>query len=343
MASSQIKQIFKIILIISSIVSLYFVPWILVKAWILPLPNTVQTQLNEAVNHGLDGMIVYIDQAGEQPKTFTSGWHNKEKQIPAKPDALFKIASINKLYTAVCLAKLVHQNKLDLEKTLADYKPELIGKIENTDKITLKMMVQHRSGIPNYTNTTNYWAHPPETGQGNLELIFHKPASFAPDSNYEYSNTNYLLLSQIIEEALGYSKFRFITEEILTPLGLKNTFESVKNVDINDVMSGYHVGHLYDLKTDDYGIVATAENVGIFLKAMNNGTLFGSKEEQNIYTSIYEYKHSGWVPGYQSFAEYHKDIDAVIIQFNNTTDADLLLWNLAQIVNNRIVDILEKE
>jgi D-alanyl-D-alanine carboxypeptidase len=54
----EIKQFFRILFILTGIGSLWFVPWILVKAWISPLPNTVQEQLNEAIIHGFDGMIV---------------------------------------------------------------------------------------------------------------------------------------------------------------------------------------------------------------------------------------------------------------------------------------------
>jgi len=87
---------------------------------------------------------------------------------------------------------------------------------------------------------------------------------------------------------------------------------------------------------------STAEDVGIFLRALNDGSVF-EEGEQEIYSSNYKYKHSGWVPGYQSFAEYHEDIDVVVIQFNNTTDPDLLLWNLAEIEYSRIVDVLRKD
>jgi len=62
------KRILITVLIIASISSLWFVPWILVKAWVLPLPNTVQEQINEAVGHGFDGMIVYVEQGGKPPE-----------------------------------------------------------------------------------------------------------------------------------------------------------------------------------------------------------------------------------------------------------------------------------
>jgi len=103
-----------VILLGGTVISLFFVPWILVKAWILPLPNTVQEQVEQSLSHGFDGMIVYVDKGADKgvdtdnntPQFYTAGWHDKQLKIPAKPDALFKIASISKLYVAVSMAKL---------------------------------------------------------------------------------------------------------------------------------------------------------------------------------------------------------------------------------------------
>ncbi len=341
MTKKKTKLIIRIVLLIGTITSMFFVPWLLVKAWILPLPDTFQEQLEEAIGHGFDGVIVYVDQAGKPPQYFASGWHNRESKIPAKPQALFKIASISKLYDVVAVTKLVSAERLSLDKTIADYLPELVGRIENTDKITLRLMIQHRSGIPNFTDAPNFWAAPTETYEEGLALILDKPANFEPGKDYEYCNTNYLLINKIMDDALGYENFKFIQEKILMPLNLNNTFGSLSEVNLDDVMSGYHVGYPHDLKTNDYGMHATAEDVGTFLRALNDGTLF-EPGEQEIYSSIYEYEHSGWVPGYQSFAKYHKDLDAVIIEFYSTTDPKLYNWNLSEIINNRIVKILER-
>lgn len=341
MTKRKTKRIIKIVLLVGTFISLFFVPWIVVKAWILPLPDTIQEQANEVVENGFDGIIVYVDKANKPAEFYAAGWHDKKNKIPANPHALFKIASISKLYTAVAIAKLVNDGRLSLDKTLADYIPELSGRIEHADKITLKMMVQHRSGIPNYTDTPDYWAHPKENNREKLDLVLDLPANFKPGEDYEYCNTNYLLLSEIMDKVLGYPHFEFIQEEILIRLNLKNTFESINNVNIDDVMSGYHKGHPFDLKTDDVGMLATAEDVGIFLRALNDGSAFDGKEKE-IYSSIYEYEHTGWVPGYQSIAKYHKDIDAVVVQFTNTTDPELYYWNLADVEYGRIIKIIKK-
>ena len=125
------KNIFRVVLLVGTIISLFYVPWILVWAWILPLPNTVQEQVDETLSHGFEGMIVYVDQAGKPPAFYTGGWKDRENKIPADPKSLFKIASISKLYTAVSIAKLDKANELSLDDTLADYFPELVGRIEN--------------------------------------------------------------------------------------------------------------------------------------------------------------------------------------------------------------------
>ncbi len=318
---------------------MFFVPWILVWAWILPLPDTVQEQVNEAIDHGFDGMIVYVDEAGKPPAFYTAGWHDRKNKIPADPKALFKIASISKLYVAVAITKLVNDKRLSLDKTLADYFPELVGRIENAEKITLRLMVKHRSGIPNYTDHPGFWENPPKSREETLELALDLPANFEPDEDYGYSNTNYLLLSELIDKVVGYSRHQYIKEEILIPLELNNTFSSLSEVDIDDVMSGYYVGYEADLKTKKQGMLATAEDVGIFLRALNDGSLF-DEGEQEIYSSIYVYEHTGLVLGYQSIAKYHKDIDTIVIQFVNTTNFDGYTFDLSGIVYNRIVKIL---
>ena len=337
MTKKKVKRILQILFIAASIGSLYFVPWILVKAWILPLPDTSQGQVDQAIGHGFDGMIVYVDQEGKPPAFYTGGWKDRENKIPADPKSLFKIASISKLYVAVSITKLVKDKRLSLDQTLDDYFPELVGRIENAEKITLNMMVRHRSGIPNFTDNPAFWENEQENGKKALEFALDLPASFEPDKGYEYSNTNYLLLREIIDKVVGYSHQQFIKERILIPLELNNTFFSLSEVNLDDVMSGYYVGYDEDFKANEYGMLATAEDVGTFLRALNDGSVF-DEGEQEIYPYVYD--HGGLVIGYQSLAEYHKDIDAVVVQFINTTDFNGYEWNLSEIIINRIVKIV---
>lgn len=322
-------------------------PWNGITAWLAPLPNTVQEQVNAAVEHGLDGIIVYVDRTGTPPALYASGWKNKATQTPADPQALFKIASISKLYVAAATAKLINNQSLSPDDTLADLLPEPAGRIENADRITLRMLLQHRSGIPNFTDQAGFdWTRSPVDYGEDLALVLDQPADFEPDTSYSYSNTNYLLIGMILDKTLGYGHQQFISNEILTPLGLHHTYGSLDQVDLQELASGYHQPYEEDWREVKYisasgAMVATAPDVGIFLRALNDGSLL-SEEEQAVYSGIYDYEHTGWVLGYQSIARYLDDIDAVVVQFVNTTsesgDAELT----ARVVYDRIVRILSR-
>jgi CubicO group peptidase (beta-lactamase class C family) len=337
------RQVIRIVLLIGTAISLYFVPWPIVKARIKPLPDSVQEQVDDALDMGFDGIVVYIDEGGKEPAYYAAGYKDRENKIPADPHALFKIASVGKLYNALAVAKLVRSGKLSLDQTLANYLPELQGRIENAEEITLRMLVQHRSGIPNYTDTRNYWVAPKETAEENLALVLDLPANFEPGEAYEYSNTNYLLLDRIMNRVLGYDTFTFIQEAILEPLDLNRTYGSIHDVDMDEVMSGYYVGYDMDLKTNNVGsMLATARDLGMFIRALNNGAAFKDRQEQEIYASLYEFGHTGLIPGYQTIARYHEDLDAVLVQFTNTVDFEGYNWSLSEIEASRIVKILRK-
>lgn len=337
----NIGKIARIVLILISISSLYFVPWKIIYVWALPLPDQVQTQLDEGVSHGFDGMIVYIDKAGAPPAFYASGFHNRALKTPADPHDFFKIASIGKLYHALAITKLVSEKRLTLDQTLAFHFPELVGRIEYAERITIRMMVQHRSGIPNLSDTPNFYMNPPKSFEEALGKILNTPADFEPGSSYAYSNTNYLLLSELIKRVTGGDKFDYFRKTILNPLGLNNTFISIDQINMDQLMGGYYVGVEEDIKTTNYGsMIATAEDVGIFLRALNEGVVFGPGEKE-IYDSIYVYEHTGLLPGYMSIARYHEEIDAVVVQFVNTTDFSGYEWSISEIVYSRILKILK--
>lgn len=315
------------------------------KTGLKPLPESVDTEVENALDRGLDGIIVCVEKEGEM--TFhASGWKNKENQIPADPHALFKIASISKLYMAVAATKMVADGSLSLDQTLAELLPDHADKIEHADEISLRMLIQHRSGIPEFIDHPDFpWDNLPIANQDALAFIWNEPADFQPNKRYRYSNTNYVLLGAIMDSSLGYSHHQYIKTEILEHLQLENTFSLLSEVDQDKVMSGYHQGWEPDIKANDYSLpggsmVATAEDVALFLRALNEGTVFEG-EEQSIYSSIYRYEHTGLLPGYQSIARYHQDMDAVVIQFVNTSGG--LAWTKMEKVYNRVVKILEEE
>ncbi|WP_144605791.1 serine hydrolase domain-containing protein [Algoriphagus algorifonticola] len=342
----SVKRIFQIGMPLLGLASLiFFVPWTILWLWLSPLPETIQDQVDDAITFGLDGIMVYVDQSGKEPIIYSAGYRNRDKKEPFHSQDYFKIASISKLYLAAAVTKLVHQEKLSLDKSLQNYLPELAGKIENSGKISLRMLVQHRSGIPNFSDHPDYpWGNPPPNDEA-LKFVYNKPSEFTPNEEYRYSNTNYLLIGEIIDQVLGYSHHQFIREELLKPNGLDHTFSLLKEVNPDDVVSGYFVGYEPDIKMNDFtnpggSMVATIEDVGKFLRLLNDGSLFSAKEMQ-IYSSLYAYEHTGLLPGYSSIAKFHPNLDTVVIQFVNTSGGDT--WTITELIYNRIVKILQNQ
>ncbi len=341
--SPRIKLYLRLAAVVVTITSIFmFAPWRAAVIYLSPLPDSIQPQVDVATKHGLDGIVVYVDQAGKEPRFFTAGWKNRAEKIPADPKALFKLASINKLYLATSVAKLVHSGQLSLEGTVAEYFPAYADKIEYADRITLRMLVQHRSGIPNFTDHPDFpWDDPELSIPELMELVYSQEARFEPGTDYAYSNTNYFLISQLIDSTVGYNHLQYIREEILNPLGLTRTFGSQSEIELDELTSGYYVGYEPDIKTNNFNsMLATADDVGTFLRALNTGTLL-NPDEQEIYSSIYEYGHTGLLPGYSSIARYHTGIDTVVVQFVNTSGGNT--WPTTEIIYSRILKILRKQ
>jgi CubicO group peptidase (beta-lactamase class C family) len=305
--------------------------------------TTIQDVLDNAVSSGVDAIFVYVEQPNKVGESYAAGIQNKTIQQIADANSLFKIASISKLFIAVSAAKLVDQEYLSLNDTLATWLPELASRIENSNIITIAQMIQHRSGIADFDSQAGFDWHNAHTEIDNTLLFaLDKPADFIPDSKYEYSNTNYLLLAKILDRALGYSHQAFITENILVPLGMHDTYLALCDIDSSLLAKGYWEG--VDRSMQDYVIpggsmISTVKDIAIFIRALNTGSLL-SPSEKNIYSSVYWFNHSGWLPGYQSVANYYDDIDAVVTQFVNTTGGGS--ENIASTSFEQILNILRK-
>lgn len=333
--------------IVAVVSIIIFPPWSIVWTWVQPLPATVQEQVEAAISHDLDGIIVYVDQAGKEPEFYAAGWKDKFEEIEISPDDLFRIASISKLYIASAVVKLVHDDSLYLDQTLAELLPELEDRIEYSNEILLSDIIRHRSGIPNFTDSPEMeWGITYENPDDHLALVLDEPADFKPNEKYRYSNTNYLLLGKIMDRILGYSHHLYIQDKIFEPLSLSNTYYWFRDVeDPSRLTNGYIIGyHGNDVKELDHitpggNMVATAQDVGKFLRAIHDGTLF-NVEEQETYTSVYFYEHTGLLPGYQSWADYSDESDAIVVQFVNTSGG--YSWEKAAIIKNRIIKIIER-
>ena len=146
------KAILKILLALTlTTSSIYiFAPWEYGVYYLKPLSMSVESEAQIATENGIDGIIIYTQTGNEPGQTLARGWHNRAAAIPAYGQALFKIASIAKLYEAAAITKLIATNQLDANQSIAHYLPQFASRIEYADQITIKMLVTHRSGVPNF-------------------------------------------------------------------------------------------------------------------------------------------------------------------------------------------------
>lgn len=143
-------------------------------------------------------------------------------KIPSTETTKYRIGSITKMFTATMILQLVEKGKISLDATLDKYFPVL----PNASKITIRNLLNHRSGLHNFTNEQEYrtWMTSPKTHDEMLAIISKYPVDFQPDEKYSYSNSNYVILGYIIEKICNKSYAKVLSESITTRLGLKNTY-----------------------------------------------------------------------------------------------------------------------
>ncbi len=304
--------------------------------------QTIQSIIDSGVSQGLDGVVVYVIRNDGNESAYSSGVANRETVEPINSASLFKIASISKLYLAVTAAKLAAQGIISLEDTLSYWLPELSGRIENAENITIRNLLEHRSGIPDFDSQQGFsWEQAHTDIDITLEYALDLPADFLPDSQYGYSNTNYLLLGKILDEALGYNHTDYIRVNILDINGFFDTYTDVGQLDTDLLIHGYW--NNIDRIDQNYlipggSMIANARDTAVFLHLLNNGQLLNSEEQLQY---VYFYNHSGWLPGYQSIATHISEIDTTVVQFVNKTGSNSEI--LANEIYQRIVNKLREE
>jgi D-alanyl-D-alanine carboxypeptidase len=240
------------------------------------------------------GSILLVHKPTEDLWIGNSGKANLENGSAIQTTSQFRTGSVTKMFTATTILMLVEQGKLSLEDKLADLLPIVKGKIPETEKITVRHLLAHLSGITDPPNesmryqteiinnpTSMYAMSLSET----LETyVYGKKLNFTPGTSYSYSNTNYWLLGIIAEEISGKSLQLLMDEMIFTPLHLNNTY--LEKRDDHNVTRGYadlySNGILMDVtlwdKAEgdgeaDGGLISTAEDLYKFMEGLFGGEL----------------------------------------------------------------------
>jgi D-alanyl-D-alanine carboxypeptidase len=146
-----------------------------------------------------------------------------------RPGDHFRAGSIMKTFVAARVLQLVEQGRLSLDSRLPDVlPPDVAGRFQNAPKISVRMLLSHRSGIPEWETPAadrEIATHPAKiwTTSEFLDRAAAQPPLFAPGTRFSYSNTNYNLVGLIIERATGHSWRQEVTERVIRPLGLTQT------------------------------------------------------------------------------------------------------------------------
>jgi D-alanyl-D-alanine carboxypeptidase len=143
------------------------------------------------------------------------------EKTPATEKTKYRVGSITKMFTATMIFQLIDAGKLSLTTTLNKYYPGM----PNADKITVSNMLNHRSGLHNFTDDPDYikWMTEPKTHEEIVAIMSKYPVDFQPGEKYSYSNTNYVLLGYIIEKISKKSYDTYLQEKITSKIGLADT------------------------------------------------------------------------------------------------------------------------
>ena len=151
------------------------------------------------------------------------GFADWEIKTPVKSETLFRIGSLNKLFTHTMIKQLEQEGKLSLNDNLGKF-IKLYGN-DNDDKITVKMLIEMKAGLGDYGRDPAYNSEKLKFKTVNdfLEIIKNEPLLFEPGTGQEYSNSGYVVLGGIVEQVTGKSYKENLEERILKPLGMNNT------------------------------------------------------------------------------------------------------------------------
>lgn len=289
-----------------------------------------------------DGKLIYKRGVGMANLTYS---------IPNTPTMLFEVASTSKPFTAMAIALLAEQGKLSIDDDIRKHIPELPN---YGDTITIRHLLHHTSGLREYEALIFFGGRGNENAHSEKEVLNlisrQKNINFKPGTEYQYSNTGYLLLGVIVKRVTGKSLRVFSDENLFKPLGMKSTmFRDDRTEIVKNRATGYISGpggrlrlrtSLDDL-VGDGGLLTSVEDLSLWVQnyfdpkvgsketirmlttagTLNSGEKinYGFGQFHTIYRGLPVIKHSGNVSGFRAqIARYHDQNFAVIALSNNS-------------------------
>ncbi len=169
------------------------------------------------------------------------GFANREWGIPNTPETKFRTGSVGKQFAAASVLQLAERGKLGLDDPISKH---YAASPPAWSKITLRHLLSMRSGIPNFTKIPDFFVNPSKTEHTPEQVIAltrDEPLRFEPGTQYEYSNSGYILIGSVIEKVTGGSYGRYLQENIFRPLGMFGSGYEDNETVIPNRASGYRI------------------------------------------------------------------------------------------------------
>ena len=284
-----------------------------------------------------------ISQNGQIIYTKQIGYADIDNKIKPDDNTKYRIGSISKTFTAVLIFKAIDQGKLKLTDKIDIQFPT----IKNANRITISDLLYHRSGIHNFTANADYlrWNTEKKSEEEMIEIISKGGSDFEPDTKAEYSNSNFVLLSYLLQRIYKKDYAQLLDEQIIKPIGLKNTHFGRK-VDIkdNDCYSYSFKGNWVKEPETDLSIamgagaiVSTPGDLTKFADALFSGKLVSPGDlklmetlKDNYGMGLFKipfydksgYGHNGGIDGFTSVMYHFADNNVSIAMTSNGTNFD---------------------
>ncbi|MGB5287774.1 MAG: serine hydrolase domain-containing protein [Ignavibacteriaceae bacterium] len=293
--------------------------------------------------------LISIYQNGEPVFQKGYGYADKEWEIKNSSATKYRIASISKVFTEVAILNLVEAGKITLDNQLSLFIPDY----PRGNEISVRQLLNHRSGIPNLNSFPNYNdLNKSAYAMGEIiELFKHKPLDFEPGERYSYSNSGYVLLASIIEKVSDLSYEEFLRLHIFKKLGLSNTGVDNNTKILKNRARGYMFDENGDLINAEYvnmsikigggSLYSTADDLNKFVQALTRGQLLkstlaelpnlGSIDGEDVFTA------NGRVQGFchQITHRVEKDLTIIILGNHYSNLALPISEDIYQIYTNK--------
>ena len=213
----------------------------------------------------------------------STGFKDRKNETVTDEKTRFRIGSISKIFTAVMIMQLIEENKLDLNSRLSEFIP----RVKLSDQITIEQLLSHKSGIFNYTELKNYYDFHSDTLslQQIVSKFNDKRRKFKPGKKYEYSNSNYLLLTLILEQIEEDTYANILKKRILVPFELSNTYCCNNRYLDDDAKSYYYANNEWfdaensnlEIASGAGGITSNGNDVNRFLSLLFSNQIISKK------------------------------------------------------------------